>query len=99
MPSPRTIYIRELAPYHAEQWFNGLFEAIKSLADMPGRCPLIPEADHFDQPVRHLLYGRRSGIYRIIFDIDENAEDGPVVRVLRIQHGARDVISLDDIGE
>ena len=48
------------------------------------------EADELGRPVRHLLYGKRTGVYRIIFDIQEASEEGPRARVLRIWHGARD---------
>ncbi len=64
---------------------------------MPARCPVIPEADELGHPVRHLLYGRRTGVYRVIFDIQEVSEEGPRVRVLRIWHGARDAITAEDI--
>lgn len=58
---------------------------------------MIPEADELGHPARHLLYGKRSGQYRIIFDIQEESEEGPCVRVLRIWHGSRDVITASDI--
>jgi plasmid stabilization system protein ParE len=29
----------------AEQWFNGLEEAINSLEEQPARCPLTPESN------------------------------------------------------
>ena len=68
-----------------------------TLADMPARCPVIPEAAELRHEARPLLYGRRTAIYRIIFDIQEEAEEGPLVRVLRIWHGARDVITVADL--
>jgi plasmid stabilization system protein ParE len=89
--------IRKVAPFHAARWLADLFAAIRTLADMPARCPVIPEADELGRPVRHLLYGKRTGVYRIIFDIQEASEEGPRVRVLRIWHGARDHISAEDI--
>ena len=67
--------IREVAPHSAARWLRDLFAAIMTLADMPARCPVIPEADELGYPVRQLLYGRRTGIYRIIFDIQEQSED------------------------
>ena len=89
--------IREVAPYSAAKWLRDLFAAIATLADMPARCPLISEADELGYPVRHLLYGKRTSIYRILFDIQEASEEGPRVRVLRIWHGARDAITAEDI--
>jgi len=89
--------IQEIAPASAATWLAGLFTAIRTLADMPTRCPVIPEADELGRPVRHLLYGKRTGVYRIIFDIQEASEEVPRVRVLRIWHGVRDALTAEDI--
>jgi toxin ParE1/3/4 len=89
--------IREVSPDSAEKWLWNLFAAIQTLEEMPARCPLISEADELGRSVRHLLYGKRTGIYRIIFDIQEQSEDGPLVRVFRIWHGTRDAITAEDI--
>src|SRR5712691_6712128 len=89
--------IRAVAPASAARWLTGLFTAIRTLTDMPARCPMIPEAAALGHPVRHLLYGKRTGVYRIIFDIQEESEEGPRVRVLRIWHGTRDRITAEDI--
>ena len=89
--------IREISPQGAETWLRGFFAAVMSLADLPARGPLIPEAAELRHPVRHLLYGKRSAVYRIIYDIQEESEEDPRVRVLRIWHGARDSISAEDI--
>jgi hypothetical protein len=43
------------------------------------------------------LYGKRTGVYRIIFDIQEASKEGPRVRVLRIWHGVRDALTAEDI--
>ena len=48
-------------------------------------------------PARCLLYGRRTGTYRIIFDIQEDSEEGPRVRVLRIWRAVRDVLTAEDV--
>ena len=90
-------HIREVAPASAARWLTGLFVTITTLADMPARCPIIPEADELGRPLRHLLYGRRTGTYRIIFDIQEDSEEGPRVRVLRIWRAVRDILSAEDV--
>jgi hypothetical protein len=59
-------------------------EAIDSLKENPERCPLAPEADAFEVAIRQLLYGKRAGIYRILFTVH-----GSVVRVHHIRHGAQ----------
>ncbi|MGH2437870.1 MAG: type II toxin-antitoxin system RelE/ParE family toxin, partial [bacterium] len=67
-----------------ERWFIALRAAIASLASMPSRCPLAPENQDSPVEVRHLLYGRRPHVYRILFAIE-----GDVVQVLHIRHGRR----------
>ena len=90
-------HIREEAPAAAEHWLRRLFDAISSLEDMPNRCPVIPEAAELGLPVRHLIFGKRSGVYGIIFDVNEHSNDGPQVRILRIWHGSRDRVSSYDV--
>jgi plasmid stabilization system protein ParE len=86
--------IREAAPIHAEKWLTGLFDAILSLDKLPARCPVIPEVKELGFAARHLLYGKGKGIYRIIFDIREEEQH---VRVLRVWHASRDVITAADL--
>lgn len=92
-------YLRELAPKSADIWLANLFQAIFSLEEMPNRCPLISEAEELGAPIRHLLFGKDSGLYRILFDIQENSKEISQVRVLRIWHGSRDKLTLKDIEE
>ena len=77
----------------AARWYNGLEEAIYTLERFPRRCPLAPEAKKIKRPVRHLLYGRKPNVYRVLYDID-----GPrkAVRVLTIRHGAMDEFTAED---
>ena len=86
--------IREAAPTHAEKWLTRLFEAILSLDKLPTRCPVIPEARELGYPVRHLLYGKGTGVYRIVFHIREEERH---VRVLRVWHASRDAIAAADV--
>jgi plasmid stabilization system protein ParE len=67
--------IRDVSPRRADRWLGGLFEAILTLTEMPSRCPVIPEANEVRHAARHLLYGRRTAAYRIIFDIQEQSEE------------------------
>ena len=90
-------WIREVAPAIADGWLRGLFAAIATLAKMPERCAPIPEAEELGHPARHLLYGKRTGQYRIIFDIQETSEEGQRVRVLRIWHESRDALTAADV--
>jgi toxin ParE1/3/4 len=72
------------------RWFEGLERAIESLAHMPLRCPLAPENAEFPFEVRHLLYGRKPHVYRVVFTLD-----GETVYILRIWHGHRKRIAPD----
>ena len=67
-----------------EQWFLALRAAVTSLTNLPSRCPLAPENRDSPVEVRHLLYGRRPHVYRILFAIERD-----VVQVLHIRHGRR----------
>jgi len=63
-------------------WYEGLKEAILSLQGHPQRCPVAPE----DKRLRHLLYGHKPHIYRVIYRILEGPKQ---VEILHIRHGAR----------
>jgi plasmid stabilization system protein ParE len=75
----------------ASQWYAGLLEAIASLSQMPKRCPLARENDHFSQELRQLLYGRGRNSYRVIFTILEG-KDISTVRILHIRHAYQQTI-------
>jgi hypothetical protein len=63
-------------------WYRGLKEAILSLEEHPGRCPVTPE----NKKLRHLLYGHKPHIYRVIYRVIEKSRR---VDVLHIRHGVR----------
>ena len=69
----------------ASRWFNGLEKAVKTLERFPRRCPVAPESNKAKRSLRHLLYGKRPHIYRVIYEIDEPKK---LIRVLTIRHGA-----------
>lgn len=66
----------------ALKWYRGLKQAILSLEEYPNRCPATPEK----KDLRHLLYGHKAHIYRVIFRVLEKQKQ---VDVLHIRHGAR----------
>ena len=70
----------------------GLLAAIRSLVNNPERCPLADEAADIGLDLRELLYGRRRGVYRILFLIE-----GQTVNVLRVRHAAQDRLSAGEI--
>jgi len=70
----------------AGDWFVGLEEVIYGLEQYPNRAPIIPE----DRKLRHLLYGKKPNVYRIIYEVVERARR---VDVLHIRHSARERMS------
>lgn len=88
--------VRAAAPLHAERWLTRLFEAIFSLERLPTRCPVICEAKELGFPARHLLFGKGTAAYRIIFSIQKDERH---VRILRIWHASRNAITAAEVGE
>ena len=71
-------------------WYRGLKHAIRSLRDNPNRCPVTPENERF----RHLLYGAKPHVYRVIYQVTEKQKE---VDVLHLRHGARQEFKTDDL--
>jgi plasmid stabilization system protein ParE len=78
----------------AARWFNGLEKAVGTLEFFPRRCSAPPEGKRIGRSLRHLLYGKKPHVYRIIFEIEEPHK---VVEILTIRHGARQSFKLDDL--
>ncbi len=76
----------------AGRWYNALEKAIRTLERFPRRCPVAPEATKAKRQLRHLLYGRKAHVYRVLYEIDE---PNKTVHVLTIRHGARDEFTED----
>ncbi len=74
----------------ALEWYRDLKRAILSLREGPNRCPKAPERDD----LRHLLYGHKPHIYRVIYRILERQKS---VEVLHIRHGVRQKIKASDL--
>jgi plasmid stabilization system protein ParE len=91
--------LRQYSEASATRWLTGLFVALSSLEEMPKRCPIIREAEQIGREIRQLLYGKRTGTYRILFEIDESDGRNPVVNIARIWHSARQAVRLEDIEE
>jgi len=66
----------------ALEWYRRLKTAILSLEKYPHRCPVTPE----NANLRHLLYGHKPDVYRVIYRVVENRKQ---VDVLHVRHGAR----------
>jgi toxin ParE1/3/4 len=74
----------------AHQCYSGLATAIRSLDHHPNRCPVIPE----DSSFRHLLYGHKPHVYRVIYRVVDRKRE---VQIVHIRHGARRGIDPSDV--
>ena len=77
----------------AARWYKRLEEAVSALQSYPHRCPLAPEAGRSRRRLRHLLYGRKPHIYRVIYEIDEHKQ---LVTMLTIRYCAREPAELQE---
>ena len=79
------LLFHEISAEHSDaalKWYRGLKESILSLEEHPNRCPETPE----NAKLRHLLYGHKPHIYRVIYRVTEKHKQ---VDVLHIRHGTR----------
>ena len=74
----------------ALKWYRGLKEAILSLEEQPNRCPITWKSDK----LRHLFFGHKPHIYRVIYRVLEKQK---LVEVLHIRHGARQKLKPSDL--
>jgi plasmid stabilization system protein ParE len=68
-------------------WFERLAQAVYSLERFPNRGTSVSGS----KKLRHLLFGKRPSVFRIIYVIDKGHQ---VVNVLHIRHAARAAPSL-----
>ncbi len=85
-------WVHQQSPARAVKWYHGLLEALRSLESNPERCGLAPESEYFEEQIRQLLYGKRNGVYRILFTVQ-----GQTVSVLHIRHGARRLLDPGEL--
>lgn len=91
-------YIKERGSFEVgERWFRGIMRAIRSLQEMPTRCPVAPESRELNQEVRLLLHGRKSRAYKIYFAIRYDAPVRGIIRVLHVRHWARQAVSACEL--
>jgi plasmid stabilization system protein ParE len=84
------------APRRGPLWFEHLINALYSLERLPMRCPLAREAKIARRPIRCLLFGKRQGIYRILYGVDEKRS---TVWILHIRHGALKDLAPGELAE
>lgn len=71
-------YIQAETSPPAAKWFNGMAKAMNSLETHPKRAAVTPE----NRALRHLLYGKKPYVYRIIIKIEEETS---TVHILTIR--------------
>lgn len=69
----------QMAPTNVARWFDGVFEAIGTLAELPHRFAPAPESVFLEREIRQLIYHN----HRVLFAIE-----GDIVEVFHIRHGA-----------
>lgn len=74
------------------RWFAQLSARIDTLHANPLRCGLAAESADLGLEIRELIFGRRLGRYRILFQVS-----GRTVNVLRVWHAARNAVSGSDL--
>ena len=93
-------YIQEEGSFQqAEEWFNGIMAAIRTLELLPHRCPVADESEDLEQEVHLLLYGKRNRKYRVYYSIQQRTPSTGKVRVFHVRHWARVSLSSDQLRE
>ena len=72
-------WLYENAPAFADRWLVGIHQAIATLAEMPQRCRIVPEAEDDEGEPRQLLFHA----WRVIFEIS-----GRTVMVHHVRHSS-----------
>jgi toxin ParE1/3/4 len=75
----------------AARWYFGLEDAIRKLRSFPRRCPVAPESKLSKSKLRHLLYGSKRDVYRVIYDIDEPRK---LIRIRAVRHTGMDEFEI-----
>jgi plasmid stabilization system protein ParE len=78
-------FLTERSPAVAARWFAGLEKAVAKLSKMPQRHPVAQEeSEHVGITLRQMLYGRRPGVFRILFSVE-----GDTVTLHYVRHSAQ----------
>ena len=85
-------WLTERSRAAAVRWHQKLLEAVRSLENNPARCGLAPESEWYPGEIRQLLYGKRRGVYRILFEVRGNT-----VYILRVRHSAQALLEPGEL--
>lgn len=86
------LWLKNLNPNYADQWFRDLMNTIATLQDKPKRFALARENDDFPEEIRQIVYGKSINKYRIIFTIRED-----IVYILYLRHSAQSLITFNPL--
>ena len=87
------LWLKEQNPAFANEWFQGLSDALVSLEQLPARCPVAAESQELDREVRQLLYRKsKRTAFRILFGISVNE-----VFVYRIRHTSQQYLTEEEL--
>ncbi len=78
-------WFAERSPTAAARWYAGLERAIVKLDQNPERHPIAEdESDRVGFTMRQMRYGRRRGVYVLLFSVE-----GESVVLHHVRHGSR----------
>lgn len=81
-------WLAERSPEAAARWYAGLERAIRELGKNPLRYPVADdESEELGVVMRQKLYGRRRGVYHLLFSVV-----GETVYLHHVRHSARSPI-------
>ena len=93
-------YIQQQSSFEqSEAWFNGIIAAIRTLEDMPHRCPVAEESKELGQEVRLLLHGKRNRQYKVFYSVQKKTRSTGTVQVFHVRHWARKSLDIDQLRE
>jgi plasmid stabilization system protein ParE len=84
------------APAKGAVWFEELIDSLYSLERLANRCPFASEAEKAGREIRCLSFGRRRGVYRILYEVDEKRQ---TVWILHIRHAALQRLSAESFSQ
>jgi hypothetical protein len=87
------LWIRQFSRDSAKMWYEGLLEAVFSLEENPQRCSIAKESEFIERELRQLIYGKKTQMYKIYFEIKEEEK---VVRVYRIWHTSKESMGKEE---
>jgi plasmid stabilization system protein ParE len=79
-------------PLVASRWFSRIMAHMDRLSDSAEWYGLADESDELGVELRETFFGKKSGRYRIVYQIV-----GDVVRVITVRRGSRDRLTAEDI--